>query len=451
MEMQKDSIKENFEAIVEAAKSDGAKVEMLVSGGENLSLGYSQKKLEKFESTQSQMAGLRVILGSSQGYAYTENLEKEALLRAYREAFANAKTVTSLEAGEIALMKPGPVPSMEDLFHPEQITMTEKMEVAKLLEEEALNADPRIQNVPFSRFNEGISFRRVLNSEGVDQKFQQSYYSGYSYALAKEGESSKMDGESFFARRFAEIDPRAVAKDGVKKAVSRLGAEKLKTGNYAVVIDREQFGTVLAMFTGYLSAKEVHEQKSLFDGKLGQSIASEKFSLIDDPFEKRCSGLRPFDSEGAPSQKTVIFEKGVLKNFLTNLEYAKKMSLPHTAHAARGPTTAMDIGSTNLVVAKGDSSLEDLLKATPKVIHLTKFSGSMHAGYKESTGDFSMPAEGFLYENGQRVGPVDQFIVSGNILELLKGIQAVGNTYGRPGSSVLCPDVLIQSLSVAGA
>jgi PmbA protein len=446
-----DLVKENFEDLVAVAKKEGAKLEMLVSGGENLNLGFSQRKLEKFESTQTQMAGLRVILGSSQGYAYTENLEAEALLRTYREALANAKTVASSETKEISLVKPENVQGMEDLFHPEEIPMTEKMAIAKLLEEEALNADVRVQNVPYSRFSEGISFRRVLNSEGVDQKFQQSYYTGYSYALAKEGESSKMDGESFFARTFAEINPAKVAKESVRKALSRLGATKLKTGNYPVVIDRNQFGTILSMFVGYLSAKEVHEQKSLFEGKRGQALASSVFNLIDDPFERTCTGTRPFDSEGAASQKTVLFESGVLKNFLTNLEYAQKMNLPHTAHAARGPTTAMDIGSTNLIVGKGAKSLEELLKSPSKVLHLTNFSGALHSGYKESTGDFSMPAEGFLYEDGKCLGPVDQFVVSGNILILLKEIEAVSNSYGRPGSSVLCPDVLIKSLSVAGA
>jgi PmbA protein len=445
-----DLLKQNFQKVVSAAKSDNAKVEMLVSGGENLSLGYSQRKLEKFESTHSRTAGLRVILNGSQGYAYTENLEAEALLRTYREALANAKTVSSKEVAGLELMKPQAVPSMEELYRPEEIPMTEKMKVAEQLEELCLGLDSRIQQVPYSSFNEGVSFRRVLNSEGLDQEFRQNYYSGYAYALAKEGESSKMDGESFFSRTFSGIHVQDVAKASVKKAVSRLGAVKLKTGNYPVIISREQFGTILSMFVGYLSAKEVYEQKSLFEGKLGQQIAAANFSLQDDPFNKTCSATRPFDSEGAPSTKTVIFEKGVLKNFLTNLEYAKKMNLPHTAHAARSPASAMDIGSTNLIVAKGSQPLKELLKKYPQMIHLTNFAGGLHAGFKESTGDFSMPAEGFLYQNGASVGPVDQFVVSGNILTLLQDIEELSSEYSRPGASVLCPDVLIKSLSFAG-
>lgn len=446
-----DAIKENFQKIVELARQDGAKVEMLLSGGENLSIGYQKNKLESFEATQSQMAGLRVILGANQGYAYTENLSDESLLRTYREALSNAKTVQKGESLEVPLVKPQTVQAMNHLFNPENVAMDKKMEVARLLEEISLNLDKRVQAVPYSGFSETVSFKRILNSEGLDQEFKQNYYSGYAYALAKEGESSKMDGEGFFVRSFQDIKTKEVAEEGVRKALSRLGAQKLPTGNYAVVIDRSQFPMVLQMIYSYFSAKQVHEGKSLFKGKLGQKIASEKFQLVDDPFELRGSAVRPFDDEGASSQKTVLFEKGVLKNFLTNLEYAKKMELPHTAHARRSPASQLEIAPTNLLVAKGTKSLQELLSSHAKVVHLTEFSGGLHAGFKETTGDFSMPAEGFLYENGKCIGPIDQFVMSGNVLDLLRDIEDLGNEYNKPGSSMICPDVLVKSLSFAGA
>ncbi|WP_374078292.1 TldD/PmbA family protein [Bdellovibrio bacteriovorus] len=446
-----DTIKQNFQKIADQAKQDGAKVEMLISGGESINIGYSKKKLESFESTQSQMAGLRVILGANQGYAYTENLSDESLLRTYREALNNAKTVQKGETQEVPLLKPQSIQPMSHLYRPEEIAMDKKMEVARLLEEQCLEKDARIQSVPYSNFSETVSFKRILNSEGLDQEFKQNYFSGYAYPLAKEGESTKMDGEGFFVRSFKEINTQKVADEGVGRALARLGAQKLPTGQYAVVIDRTQFPMMLQMITDYFSAKEVHEGKSLFDGKLGQKIASEKFQLIDDPFEPTGSAVRPFDDEGAASQKTVLFENGVLKNFLTNLEYSKKMNLPHTAHARRSPASQQGIAPTNLVVAKGTKSLQDLLSAYDKVVHLTEFSAGLHAGFKESTGDFSMPAEGFLYENGKRVGPVDQFVMSGNILDLLREIEDLGNEYGKPGSSTICPDVLVKPLSFAGA
>lgn len=445
-----DTIKQSFQAIAAQAKQDGVKVEMLISGGESLDLAFQKKKLNAFESTQTQVAGLRVLMGASQGYAYTENLSAEALLRTYKEALNNAKTVQSEDSFEIPMMKPAAYQAM-NLFNPEEIEMEKKMEVAKALEEKCLALDSRVQSVPYSGFSQGSSFMRILNTEGVDQEFKQNYYVGRTAPLAKEGDSSKMGGDGFFVRSFDKINIDEVARNGVNHAVKYLGASKLKTGNYPVVLDRKVFPTVLAMLLSYLSAKEVHENKSLLKGRIGQKVASDKFNLVDDPFEMNGTSVRPFDAEGAPSQKTVLFENGVLKNFLTNLEYAKRMNLPHTANAVRGPSSPMDIGPTNLVVAKGTKTQEQLLSLNPgQTVHITKFTGGLHAGFKDSTGDLSMPAEGFLYENGKCLGPVDQFVVSGNVLDVLRDIVELGDSYDRPGRSLIAPDVLIKSMSFAG-
>lgn len=446
-----DMIKNSFEKIQSQAHQDGVKVEMLISGGENLKIGFQKKEMNSFESTQSQMAGLRVIVGASQGYAYTENLAEDSLLRTYSEALKNARTVQKQDSFEVPLQKPTAYQPMNDLFVAEEIPMDQKIEVARNLEEKCLAADSRVQGVPYSGFNEVRSFKRVLNSEGLDHEYKQSYYVGYAYSLVKQDESSKMDAEGFFSRHFKNINVDEVSQNSVRKAVSRLGAKSLKTGNYPVVICRDQFTQVLAMIEGYFSAKEVDEGKSLFQGKLGDKIASEKFYLSDDPFAVNGSNSRPFDDEGSPSQKTVLFAGGVLANYLTNVEYAKKMNLPQTASASRSPSTSLGISVSNLVVKSGSKSLLELLASYPKVVYLTEFSGGLHSGFKESTGDISMPAEGFLYENGKCVGPVDQFVMSGNVLDLLRDIEEVGNEYNKPGNSMICPDVLVKSMSFAGA
>lgn len=446
-----DTIKQNFQTILEQAKKDGVKVELMVAGGEDLSIGYMKNKLDSFESTQTQMAGFRVISGASQGYAYTENLSLESLQRTYNEALSNSRTVKNSGGVEVPLARQQTVPDMSSLYAPENIEMDKKMEIAKWLEEKCLAKDKRVQSVPYSGFSEATSFKRILNSEGLDQEFKQSYYTGSAASLAKEGESSKMDGEGFFARSFADINIEEVTSESVRKSVSRLGASKLKTGNYPVVIDRYSFPMILAMIQSYFSAKEVHEGKSLLAGKLNQPIASPKFTLIDDPFDMRGTSVRPFDDEGNASQKTTLLENGVLKNYLTNLEYSTKMQLPLTAHARRSPASPQGIAGTNWIVQTGDKSLEQLLSSSEKVVHLTKFAGGLHAGFKDSTGDFSMPAEGFLYENGKCVGAIDQFVMSGNVLELLRDIVEVGNTHRKPGSSSITPDVLVKSLSFAGA
>ena len=446
-----DQIKDNFQKIVKLAEEKKAQVELLYSESEKLNLGYKKKKLDKFESIQSQIAGLRVIVGSSQGYAYTENLSEASLLNTFNEAYNNAKAnaqSADKNSKPINLVKPQNLKVTEPKFS--DIPIAQKKEVAEKLESQCLSED-KIQSVPWAGFTESQGKVRVLNSVGVDCNYKFQYYSAYAYPLAKDGESSKMGGESQIARDFKDINVNQITSEAVKRAKEKLNAKTLKTGNYATVISSDEFVTMINMFESYFSAKQVFEGKSLLKDKIGQKIASPLFTLVDNPLEETLPGYRPFDSEGATSQKTTLIDQGEFKTYITNLEYSEKMNLPHTAHAARSPAGTMSIGCSNLMVPAGKDSLEQLISKNKTTVVITEFTGGLHAGYNETTGEFSMPAEGLLYEDGKLVGPVDQFVVSGNILETLKKISALGNKLNNGSSGRSCPDVLISELSFAGA
>jgi len=443
------TIENTFSDIKSLAKKNNVEVELLITGNERLRLGYQQRKLDKYEATQSQIAGFRVLNGPSCGYSYAENLSDESLKRAFSEALTNSQTIKK-EGVSIDLPKPSVSKDMSHLYQPESVAVEKKHEVARELEARALERDARVTHVPYSGFIEEESWFRVMNSQGLDQQFKRTYYSGYSYPLAKQGEKSKCDGESFFVTKFADVDVAGTVDTAVDKVLKLLSAQQLKTGNYPVVLDKEIVGTFLQMLTDYFSAKSVEKGSSLLAGKLGQKIASTKFSLVDDPFDEHCTGTRPFDSEGSPSVVTPLFENGVFKNFLTNVEYAKKMNLPLTASASRSPTSTMGIGVSNLIIQKGQDSLLSMFKKADEMIYLTNIDGGLDAGFKEATGDFSLPAQGYLVKNGEIVGSVDQFVVSGNVLDLIAKIEGVGDTYNKSGSAERAPDLFISELSFAG-
>lgn len=446
-----DQIKNDFLKICDLAKTQSVKVELMITGGESLKLGYQKRKLEKFEASQSQMAGFRVISGASQGYAYTENLSFDSLKLTYLEAFKNAKDLASeSDQKTIKLATPFQLQNLSFLDANQDVSMEDKMKAAELLESSALAVDSKIKSVPYCGLMESKGFKRILNSEGLDVSYKSSSYSGYTYSLAKEGELAKMNGDSDFVRVFKKLNPQKIAEKSAWGAIEKLPAKKLKTGQYPVVIENDAMSSFLAMLEPHLSAKNVIEGKSLLNDKLNKKLASPLFQLIDDPFSEMGSSSRPFDSEGCASQKTSLFESGVLKTYLTHLESSEKLGLKNTANASRSPASSLDVCHSNLVLQSGTTNREEMLNKYPKTILITDITGGLHAGYKESTGDFSIPCEGFLYENGINKGPVDQFVMSGNILQLIQDIEAIGSEYGTPGSSYLSPDVLIKSLSFAG-
>lgn len=451
--MNNDLILRSFGKIKEWARRDGVGAEMMVHGGDRLKLGFNGGKMQTFESSSLTTAGLRLIDGDVQGYSSTENLAPEALERAYREALENARMLKGTGTGvAIPLAKPSPLTDeMTDLNRADDIEMDRKIAIARDLEQKTLAKDSRIHRVPYSGYSEGRGWFRLLNTEGLDRTHMTSSHSGYAYALAKDGESSKMDGASFFTRDFSQIALDAVIDEAVERAVSRLNAKQLKTGRLPVLLDREVAASFVGMLLDSLSAKTLFEKRSLLADKLGQKVISERLTLIDDPFDREGTGSRPFDDEGSPSMRTTLFENGVLKSYMTNLELAGRMGLPHTAHASRGPGSEMDVGATNLIVPKGTVPRGEMFKMAPRMLWLTEIAGSMHAGFKEASGDISLPCEGFLIENGEIVGAVDQFVLSGNVLTLLRDVIAVGDTYSKTPSSFRVPDLLVSELSVAGA
>jgi PmbA protein len=249
------------------------------------------------------------------------------------------------------------------------------------------------------------------------------------------------------------VNIAAIAEEAARKTLSRLGAVPPATGRYPIVIDSKVAGELFGLLANSFSAKAVFEKNSLLSGRLGQEIASSCVELTDDPTLPGGAGSRSYDSEGAASRKTSLIRGGVLTRYLTDSVHARKMNLPATASASRGPRSELGISYSNLVVTPGVDSLEVLLSRYPRMIYITEFKG-YHAGYQGGSGDFSFQSEGELWENGRRVGPIADFVTSGNVLELLRSIEKVGARVRRPDGSIRVPDLLVcgpsGGLMVAG-
>ncbi len=452
--MNQTELKLVFQDICHLAQHNNAHVELLLEGRESFSATYQKGGLEKFNSTGSTMAGFRVLNQGSTGYAFTENLEKESLIRTYQLALENAKFLGKGGAdapNSFALVKPGSYEKMEFLFNSgiETHTIDEKLEVAKILESESLAADARVKAVPYSGFGHVKGWTWVLNSFGVDAYYESNGISGYAYSLVKEGEQSKVLGDSKWTRNWENLQPYKIARSGAHRALEMLGAKSIPSGTYTVLFENDVASELFELVSQYFSAKEVADKTSWLTGKLGQPLFSSQLTMIDDPFYALGAGSRPFDSEGSPSQKTVLIEQGVVANWLTNSEYAAKLNIANTANASRSPSTELNISPSNLVVKKGSSSFEDLLKMDETVIFINEMSG-FHAGVKLATGNFSIQSAGFLYRNGERVHPIEEIVVSGHLVETFKNIEGLSDRYASSASSVFVPDLLVKGVSIAG-
>ncbi len=452
--MKTQEIRDLFSDISKKAKAEGASVELEASNSESFGATFTKDELSKFSSDQSQGIGIRVLRGQSAGYATTENFSREEIMNCYQEALQSAKDLNEgVDPNKMAqtLWKGTGVQPLKGLFQKDSFNrpVEEKLNDARSLEKSALAYHQDIASVPYSGYSENQRRKILLNSEGLDVESEAGGVSGYSYALAKKGDDSKMNGFGGFYRDVKQFSAEQIAKEAAERSLSMLGATQPKTGKYTVVLSHEVASQMIGYLFDHVSAKAVDQGTSLFKDKLGEVLISQAFTIEDDPFLVQSSGARAFDSEGTPSQKTQIFEKGVLKSYLTNSYLAKKMNLPHTAHASRSGGE-MGISTSNIVVSKGQKSFEELLKSEKNLIYITTVD-ALHSGFQSTSLNFSLPGHGFFYENGERKNAIHQFVVSGNLLQWLKSVADLSSRVSNHGDSVLCPDLLVPEVSIAGA
>ena len=441
-----------FSKIERMAKSDGAEVELLIERGEKLAISFQNREMHKFDSSETASGGFRVIKGGVAGYAFTENLSQDSLVDAYRMALENVAFASrGGEPGHPTALydSDGEIAEIGELIGATTDSIDEKMQRARTLESASLEFDSRITNVPYSGYSESKGELLIFSSAGLRRRQRSTSVSGYSSGLAKQGEESCLYWDSWFSRGDSDFDAEEIARGAARGALSQLGAKPPETGRYPVVVERDSADGFLGCLIGYFSAKSVDEKASLFASDLGATIAGGNFNLTDDPFYRGGLATCGFDREGARAQATPIIQNGVLVNFLTNSHYARKMRLPHTANASRGSRSQLGIGPSNLVVKPGTKSTVELLKSAPRMIYLTQIH-ALHAGFNRGSGDFSLPARGELWESGVRVRPLSDFVVSGNVRELLSRIEDVANDAGRPRSTMVTPDWLVSEMSVAG-
>ena len=289
----------------------------------------------------------------------------------------------------------------------------------------------------------------LANSKGLTLSHSAGMRYTYAEAIISDG------GEPSFGTAFApSLDASAdLAKKATDEALARLGAVGVKTGRYDVIFCAKQVRALLGAFAGIFSGKNALLGLSLLAGKEGQSVASDRLTVIDDPFYTENTMQMPFDAEGVATKEKNLIEKGVLKTLLYDLTYAKKAGKQPTGNAARGSIAdPVSISPYCLRIAPGEYTEGELLQKLGNGVYITELKG-LHAGADAVTGDFSIESSGFLVENGKRTVPVRGFTVAGNFFDLLKAVDGVADRVemGLPAiSGTAAPDILIRGLSVAG-
>jgi PmbA protein len=424
--------------------------ECTIAEGEEFSVNVRMRELENLKEAGSRGAGLRILRGKHTGSSYTSDLSPEGVEHLVKSAIELADITT--EDPHAGLPDPDEFGSIDGdlkLFSEDVATLDTqvKIDTAKRAEEAALSADPRISNSEGASFDTHTGRHIFANSRGFAGEYRTSYCSLSTVPVAKDGESMERDYWYTMARGYAGLEsPESVGKEAARRALRRLNAVKVETQKVPIVFDPNAARSLLDNIFDAVHGMSVYRQESFLAGKLGEKVASEALTVIDDATIPGLFGTSPFDDEGVPSRRTVVIERGVLRNYLLNTYAARKLGMKTTGNASRGLTGNAGIGHGNFYAEKGVQTAEQIVAGIANGFYVTELMGF---GVNIVTGDYSRGAAGLWIRNGELAFAVSEVTIAGNLKDMLMGLETVGSDL-RFRSSIAAPTLKIGEMTVGG-
>ncbi len=437
--------------IVRRAQSAGATdAECTIAEGAEFSANVRMRELEQLKEAGSRAAGLRILIGRKTGASYTSDLSPEGIERMVKSAIELADLTTEdPHAGMPDASELGAIDGDLGMYAPETEALEPglKIDAAKRAEAAALDADPRIVNSEGGSFDAYAGRHIFANSLGFVGEYRSSYCSISAVPVARDGESMERDHWGHAARRFGDLEsPEYVGRKAAQRALRRLNPVKVETQKVPVVFDPQMGRTLLDSICDAVHGMSIYRHESFLAGKLGEKVASETVTVIDDGTIPGLFGTSPFDDEGVRSRRTPVIERGVLKNYLLNSYAARKLGMKTTGNASRGLTGNTGIGHGNFYLEKGVQTPEEILAGIANGFYVTELMGF---GVNIVTGDYSRGATGLWIRNGELAFAVSEVTIAGNLKEMLLGIETVGADLEFRGSTA-APTIKIGEMTVAG-
>jgi TldD protein len=424
-----------------------------------------EDKIKSAQSGLQQGVGVRVVSGAKVGYAYSDDLDDEALLRAARTAALIAQGTGSEKPFNVSRV---PLPSFYRMpQHLADVEVAKKAELVVRANKAAHAYDKRVKQV-IATYADSTKRVLVANTNGHLAMDTQDLCRLGVHVVAEGKKGERRTG--FFGgggrvpfSHFETFTPEHVAEEAARQAITTLGAVDAKAGQQTVVLAPGWSGILLHEAVGHgLEADFIRKGTSLFAGKLGQKVASDLVTVIDDGTMAHSRGSLNVDDEGAPPEFKVLIERGVLKGYMYDQLNAKLMGQRSTGSGRRESFKHMPMPRmTNTYLAPGDSTPEEIIRGVDKGIYAAHFGGGQ---VDITNGNFVFEVnEAYEIEKGKIGRPLKGVTLIGVGPEALKNVTKVGNdpmpdpglgTCGKDGQSVPVgvglPTIRIDNMTVGG-
>ncbi len=449
--------------VIDKALSNGADfAEVFVENTYNSRISFNDSKTKQNVIGNDYGAGVRVFYGKTAIYAYTNDLSEKSLIAAadaISKAVKGNKIITAIDLTKTT------VKNIHSVLIPNNtIAKKDKIDFIRKVNEASRGYSDLITQVDVN-FLEKMQNVMIANSEGLFVEDSRNYSRAYISSIASSGTEKQTSGKGPGGLAgyefFNSLDPVALGKETARVAVTMLKADYAPSGKLPVIIDNGFGGVIFHEACGHsLETTAVAKNASVFAGKMGEKIASDVVTALDDGTIPNEWGSINIDDEGMPTKKTVLIENGVLKSYMVD-----KMGSIKTGYACTGsgrresykfaPASRM----RNTYIAPGKHKLEELIASVDYGIYAAKMGGG---SVMPGTGNFNFSVgEGYVIRNGKIAEPVRGATLIGNGADALFKVSMVadnlamaqgmcGSVSGSVPTNVGQPAIKIDEILVGG-
>ena len=425
-------------AMNHALENGAQQVSVSITNSKSSNIEIRNEKIDTLEQANQSSLSIRLYVDNKYSSHSTNRMKKEDLSHFIEEAIEGTRYLAedefrSLPDPELYYEGNGKDLKTTDPGF-ENVDPQKKIDLAYAAEKEVLGKDVRIISVT-AAYYDGMDERLMVTSNGFEGDTSSSQFGIYTSVSVKSGNARPEAGWQESAIFFDDLKKEEVGKTALKRALDKIGQQKIQSGKMAMIVENKQVSRLLSPLLSALGGSAIQQKNSFLIDKLGEKVTSEKLTITDDPFIVGGRGSRLFDGEGLATKVRPVFEKGVLKTYYIDTYYGKKLDMKPTSGS-----------STNLVFEAGTKDLDGLVASVKKGILVTGFNGGNCNG---TTGDFSYGIDGFLIENGVIVKPVSEMNITGNMKQLWTSIGELGNDVNK-NSSLLAPSILFEGVDFSG-
>lgn len=402
--------------------------------------------VERLERSQESDVGLRVFVGRRSAVVSSADRSPRALTELAERAVAMARAVPEDPYAGLAepadLVAGWPDLDLEDPDEP----------AAEALLADARTAEAAALAVPQVALSDSAGATWMRNevamaaSNGFSGAYAMTSRSIVASAIA--GEGTGMENEYAYTTAVHSGDlesPEVIGRLAGERVAARLGARKVASRKVPVVFDPRVANSLVRHLLTAISGSAIARGTSFLKDSLGQPVFAPGIVIMDEPHLVRGRRSRPFDGEGLPTVARALIDDGTLTTWLLDLRSARQLGLAPTGHAGRGVGSQPSPTATNISLAPGAQTPEELIADVGDGLYVTQMMGM---GVNSVTGDYSRGASGFWIEGGKIAYPVSELTVAGNLKDMFRRLVPANDLERRYG--VDSPTLRIDGMTVAG-